>query len=184
MGKPAKPPAAAGGPPRSASWLTSRQRKKCWRLSVFVLLPITLAFLVAFLAAPEPTPLSSAGATAPAAQAHCTLACRPHSPLRHSATLIARAAGPSDAAVAAAAAEEEEERLPAGQAPPVDLWATPSECLAWAGDGQCKANEVRCPPTFAPPRPFAPLSRLPLTPLPHPSPSASHPHPCACPTLA
>ena len=109
MGK-AKPPAAAGAPPRSASWLTSRQRKKCWRLSVFVLLPITLAFLVAFLAAPEPTPLSSAG--------------------------------PSDAAVAAAAAEEEEERLPAGQAPPVDLWATPSECLAWAGDGQCKANEA------------------------------------------
>ena len=52
MGK-AKPPAAAGGPARSASWLTSRQRKKCWRLSVFVLLPITLAFLVAFLAAPE-----------------------------------------------------------------------------------------------------------------------------------
>jgi hypothetical protein len=67
MGK-AKQPAAAGAPPRSASWLTSRQRKKCWRLSVFVLLPITLAFLVAFLAAPEPTPLSSAGATFPAAQ--------------------------------------------------------------------------------------------------------------------
>jgi hypothetical protein len=60
MGK-AKPPASAGGPPRSASWLSSRQRKKCWRLSVFVLLPITLAFLVAFLAAPEQPPLSSAG---------------------------------------------------------------------------------------------------------------------------
>jgi len=109
MGK-AKPPAAAGGPARSASWLTSRQRKKCWRLSVFVLLPITLAFLVAFLAAPEQPPLSSAGG--------------------------------EGAAGAAALEEEEEEQLPAGQAPPVDLWAKPSECLAWAGDGQCKANEA------------------------------------------
>jgi hypothetical protein len=68
------------------------------------------------------------------------------------------AAGPSDAAVAAAAEEEEEERLPAGQAPPVDLWAKASECLAWAGDGQCKANEVRCPSHFAAPHPRSPLT--------------------------
>ena len=44
--------------------------------------------------------------------------------------------------MAAPAEEEEEEQLPAGQAPPVDLWSKPSECLAWAGDGQCKANEA------------------------------------------
>ena len=24
--------------------------------------------------------------------------------------------------------------------PPIDTWAKPSECAAWAGDGQCKAN--------------------------------------------
>ena len=65
MGK-AKPPAAAGVPARSgASWLSSRQRKKCGRLSVFVLLPVSLAFLMAFFAAPEPTPLSSTGARGP-----------------------------------------------------------------------------------------------------------------------
>ena len=66
MGK-AKPPAAAGAaPPRSgASWLSSRQRKKCGRLSVFVLLPVSLAFLMAFFAAPEPTPLSRSHCSGP-----------------------------------------------------------------------------------------------------------------------
>ena len=58
-----------------------------------------------------------------------------------SLSLTLASAGPSAEAVAAAA-EEEEERLPAGQAPPVDVWAKSSECLAWAGDGQCKANEA------------------------------------------
>lgn len=40
----------------------------------------------------------------------------------------------------AAAAAKEEEDEQALEAPPVDSWSKPSECLAWAGDGQCASN--------------------------------------------
>jgi hypothetical protein len=31
------------------------------------------------------------------------------------------------------------------EAPPVDTWAKPEECAAWAGDGQCKASaHIQC----------------------------------------
>ena len=45
--------------------------------------------------------------------------------------------GAATAAVAAAKEEEDEQSL---EAPPVDSWSKPSECLAWAGDGQCASN--------------------------------------------
>ena len=105
-----KPPAAA---PR-APWITSKKRKQIWSFTLYVAGPLLAAAAIAFLGAPPPDDPSAAAKT-------------PASPR----VLPAGVSAPAD--------DDAPPHDPT-KPPPMDTWATPSECLAWAGAGECKAN--------------------------------------------
>ena len=89
----------------SFHFFTSRNAKKIYRVTQWVLLPLALAFIVAYFAPPPPPETK-----------------RPENQRQASSARPAVDTGSP------------------GEMPPADTHSNPTECQAWAGSGQCKAN--------------------------------------------
>ena len=114
--------AAAAPLPRAAagSWLPSRRRRqKVCKWLLWLVVPLLLAAAVAY-AAPPPPP-------------------EPNSDRRRPTTANGGAASaPADSLDESDASDQPSGH--GGKPPPVDTHPNGSECAAWAGSGQCKAN--------------------------------------------